>query len=134
MHGDRPPCDVGHRCQVRSIDLADRYRGCDAVEDFEANRLVGRLGERLHLWKGDRTQVKGALGGLRETNDADAEAEVAGLAILLDEVYGSCDLAWQVLTILDARHGTRTAAAYATLLAGRGQAARSPALNPSRPA
>jgi FkbM family methyltransferase len=66
--------------------------------------------------------------------DAFSDQKLAKLAILLDEVYGSCDLAWQVLTILDARHGTRTAAAYATLLAGRGQAARSPALNPSRPA
>ena len=85
MHGDRPTGDVWHRRKVRPVDLADRYRRSDPVKDFEADRLMGRLGECLHLWEGNRAQVEGALGRLRETNDADAETEVSALAILLHE-------------------------------------------------
>ena len=85
MHGDRSSGDVRHRRKVRPVDLADRHRRGDAVEDFEADGFVGRLGERLHLGEGDRTQVEGALGGLREANDANAESEVTTLAILLHE-------------------------------------------------
>ena len=83
MHGDRSAGDVGHWGEVRSVNLADRYRGGDAVKDLKADRFVGDLCERLHLREGDGAQVESALGRLCETNDADAEAEVAGLAILL---------------------------------------------------
>ena len=38
MHGEWSPGDVWHRREVRSVNLADRYRCSDTVEDFEADR------------------------------------------------------------------------------------------------
>jgi len=85
MHRHRSSGDIRHRREVRSVDLADRNRCPDTVEDFEADRLVRALGELLELRLRDGAQVQGSLGGLGESDDADAESEVSRLAILLHE-------------------------------------------------
>ena len=47
------------------------------------------------------------------------DQKLAKLAILLDDLYGSYDLAWQVLRVLDERNGSRICNAYAALLNAR---------------